>query len=127
MQEYVHLVNGDPQDATVCGDSAGAGSIMHHVVQKGGKQDPFFHLALIASPGFTNTLECKDRLEDSFGRFTGGAGCATYNFDCLRRADISKLLQAQPTPGLSFFPAHYGNFVQQPASVELAQGYIESR
>lgn len=31
IQEYIHLFRGDPESVTVMGESAGGGSIMHHL------------------------------------------------------------------------------------------------
>ena len=38
----IHLLGGDPTQVTAMGESAGAGSIMHHLVAEGGTLEPLF-------------------------------------------------------------------------------------
>jgi len=52
VQDYIHLVGGDPTRVTAMGESAGAGSIMHHLVGNGSKLDPLFSKAILQSPAF---------------------------------------------------------------------------
>ena len=40
VQDHIGLVGGDKDSVSAWGESAGASSIMHHLVQKGGSQDP---------------------------------------------------------------------------------------
>lgn len=52
MQQNIHLFGGDPDRITVMGESAGAGSIMHHLTAYGGTQKAPFGQAIIQSPAF---------------------------------------------------------------------------
>ncbi len=53
MQKYVHLFGGDPARVTLAGQSAGGGSVEHHLASYGGQGSPVpFAQALLASPAF---------------------------------------------------------------------------
>ncbi|PHH91459.1 hypothetical protein CDD83_360 [Cordyceps sp. RAO-2017] len=52
VNKYIHLFGGDGGDVTVLGESAGAGSIMHHITAEGGAKKVPFGRAIIQSPGF---------------------------------------------------------------------------
>ena|SRR5437667_12241174 len=61
-QKYIHLVGGNPKKClinvlsdfsiTVMGESAGGGSIMHHLTAKGGNTTPVFNKAILQSAAF---------------------------------------------------------------------------
>jgi carboxylesterase type B len=52
VQENIHLFGGDPSRVTVMGESAGAGSIMHHITSHGGNGTVPFQQAIPQSPAF---------------------------------------------------------------------------
>ena len=52
VQSYISQINGDPQKVSAWGESAGAGSILHHLLSVDGTQDPLFSKAVLQSPAF---------------------------------------------------------------------------
>lgn len=52
IQDYIHLFGGDKTKVTVMGQSAGGGSIMHHITAEGGNATAPFSRAIIQSPGW---------------------------------------------------------------------------
>ena len=127
IQNYIALVGGDPSNVSAWGQSAGGGSIMHHLVAHGGTLDPLFRRAVILSPGFGPAIDRRGALEDGFRSYVKTAGCATISTDdndvmtCLRNANISLLKDANEKV-LIGGPAPDGRFIRQPVSVEYSQG-----
>ncbi|KAL2852228.1 Alpha/Beta hydrolase protein [Aspergillus pseudodeflectus] len=110
VQEYIHLVRGDPNDVSLWGESAGAGSILHHLVQKGGRRDPLFHRAVIQSPGFVYSFDRKGRIDNTVKLLADQVGCADASFDCLRNVSVGALETAQYALGQDPYAAQVSGF-----------------
>lgn len=124
IQNYIALVGGDPSNVSAWGQSAGGGSIMHHLVAHGGTLDPLFRRAVILSPGFGPAIDRHGAIEEEFRSFATAAGCATEDNDvmtCLRNANISLLKDANENAIIGG-PAPDGWFIRQAVSVEYSQG-----
>lgn len=123
VRDYIHLVGGDPTNVSAWGESAGAGSIMHHLVARGGTLDPLFHRAVVMSPGFGPYVDRNGSIEGNFQDFAAAAGCAGQGLSCLRAADISTLRSANDG-WLLANPAPDGDFIRRTPAVELAAGSL---
>lgn len=133
VKDYIGLVGGDPKRVTAMGESAGAGSIMHHLVAEGGKLDPMFQRAILQSPAYQMAWDRNGTVDSIFKKFGGLAGCGSASgksvVDCLRKASPDALakanaaLQASQTPGtFAVGPTPDGKFIRQMPLLELAQG-----
>ncbi|KAL8838672.1 MAG: hypothetical protein Q9176_004912 [Flavoplaca citrina] len=129
IQDYIGLVGGDKGQVSAWGLSAGAGSILHHLVAYGGTGDPLFSRAVLQSPAFQFTFDRKGTLEQIFQNFTKLAGCAGQGIACLRAASPESLdkanfaLNVQGEQGtFAVGPSPDGNFIRQSPSLEFASG-----
>ncbi|KAL4928890.1 Alpha/Beta hydrolase protein [Aspergillus undulatus] len=98
VQSYIHLLGGDRNNVSAWGQSAGAGSIMYHLIAEGGTLDPLFRGALLR----------------------GKEGDV---ISCLRRADTSMLRRANEAVfAYEASPVLDGEYIRGPALLEYAAG-----
>lgn len=129
VQDYIGLVGGDKSHVSAWGESAGAGSLLHHLIAFGGKQDPLFSRAVLQSPGNMFKFDRKGDLEQKFQDFAASAGCAGKGLSCLRAAttkslsDANNALNEAAPNGTNYIgPSVDGKWVRQLAPLELASG-----
>ena len=91
VQKYIKKVNGDLTAVSAWGESAGAGSILHHLVSMDGEQDPLFSRAVLQSPAFEWQWDRTGSLNDTYTKFASLAGCKTGNLQCLQSASEDSL------------------------------------
>ncbi|KAI1497689.1 Alpha/Beta hydrolase protein [Biscogniauxia marginata] len=97
VQEYVGQVGGDKNKVSVWGESAGASSILHHLIREDGKKDPLFRTFIAMSPAFEWAWDNSPggRLDEMYKNFSGFTGCGCeYDIACLRQLDIRNLTAA---------------------------------
>lgn len=96
VQDFIHLFGGDKNQVSAWGESAGAGSILHHVIADGGKQDPLFQRAFLQSPAFQWQWDRSENgtLDQVYHNFTRLAQCQEGDFACLVKADTERLILA---------------------------------
>ncbi|KAF2666244.1 alpha/beta-hydrolase [Microthyrium microscopicum] len=127
--KYISLVGGDPENVSCWGESAGAGSVMLHLTAFGGKQDPLFKRAVIASPFLEPRTDRNGILEANFRTFEAGAGCAGKGVACLRTASLRNLengsnavFKASPDRAFAFGPIPDGQWMRQLPALEFQSG-----
>ena len=130
IQDHISLIGGDKSQVSAWGESAGAGSILHHLTAFGGTQDPLFSRAVLQSPAYEFLFDRKGSLEQTFQDFAGFAGCAGQGVSCLRNANTKALSDAnealsEADTASSIGPSADGAFVRQLAPLEFASGKCE--
>ncbi|KAM0281676.1 hypothetical protein ACHAQH_003407 [Verticillium albo-atrum] len=129
VRDHIDAFGGDKSQVTAIGESAGAGSIMHHLVAQGGKLDPLFHRAVLLSPAYQPMWDRSGTVEDAFKRFERLARCQGKGMECLRKADAKLLAKANnalmetqlPLGSFAVGPTPDGTFIRQLPVLELAE------
>jgi carboxylesterase type B len=112
------------------GESAGAGSIVHHITAFGGKQPLLFNRAVMQSPAYNvHSWDRRGDNEDTFKKFLADAGCIDKGIQCLRTIPFPKLKFAQDEVikkavegTFGFGPSADGKWVRQLPQLELLSG-----
>ena len=87
VQTYIHQVGGDNTKVSAWGQSAGAGSILHHLVSSDGQGSPLlFQRAILQSPAYEMQWDhdSDGTLDKTYNTFAQLAGCPPQDIDCLR-------------------------------------------
>ncbi|KAL2844131.1 Alpha/Beta hydrolase protein [Aspergillus pseudoustus] len=125
VQRYIHLLGGNADNVSAWGQSAGAGSIMHHLIARGGKLDPLFKTAVLQSPGFSTSAD-ETKTEAQFAAFADAVGCPTRGREalrCLRTVNTTVLREANVNVFAgSANPVPDGEYIQDVALYEYARG-----
>ncbi|KAI3398014.1 hypothetical protein diail_9991 [Diaporthe ilicicola] len=127
VQTYIHLFGGDASRVTVMGESAGGGSILHHITAHGGKEDaPQFQQAILQSPAYVPRPYAA-QAEDSFAIFLERANASSLaDVVALDTYDLqiaNKLSQSTDFYGtFQFGPAPDGSYVPELPEKLLASG-----
>ncbi|KAH6674973.1 Alpha/Beta hydrolase protein [Halenospora varia] len=109
IQKYIHLFGGDPDNVTVMGESAGGGSVMHHITAfGGGKGRAPFKRAIPQSP-FLPIMPGLERQEKLYQKVLSAADVASFG-------ELQKLssVALQAANSLVVSRASYGDFVFGP-------------
>jgi cholinesterase len=128
VQSNIHLFGGDASKVTVMGESAGGGSILHHITAYGGRKAPFSQ-AVMQSPAFIpNPL--KNQSETAFQKFLAAANVTTLeearqlNSNVLQLA--SKIAQAEAFYGtFTFGPMPDGDLIPDLPGKLLLEGKFD--
>ncbi|KAK1983798.1 Alpha/Beta hydrolase protein [Colletotrichum cereale] len=131
VQKYVGQVSGDESQVSAWGESAGAGSILHHLVREDGAVDPTFKTFAVQSPAFEWAWDNRPmgKLDQVYQNFSSLAGCdLSFNLDCLREsknltAANHKLFDTVRQTGLfPVGPAVDGKWITTIPTVSFARG-----
>lgn len=133
VHKHVDQVKGDKTRVTAWGESAGAGSILHHLIREDGTQDPLFKTFAVQSPAFQWAWDNSPNgeLDTIYLTFSNLSGCGwNYDIDCLRNAPLEKLEVAnqmlfdnvRQTGLFPVGPAVDGDWVKSIPTVAFSQG-----
>ena len=96
VQDYISQVGGDKNNVSAWGESAGAGSILHHLIAKNGTRYPGFSKAIMQSPAFEWSWDraYNGTLDQVYNNFSRLAGCPKFSLNCLKDATTAQLAKA---------------------------------
>ncbi|KAG8166539.1 hypothetical protein KVR01_002228 [Diaporthe batatas] len=127
INKRIHLFGGDPSRVTIMGESAGGGSILHHITAYGGKKDaPQFQRAILQSPAYV-PRPYSSQAKGSYSTFLNAANVSSLSdlvaLDTLRVQIANKLSQSSNFfGGFQFGPAPDGGYVPELPEKLLASG-----
>ncbi|KAK3949756.1 Alpha/Beta hydrolase protein [Pseudoneurospora amorphoporcata] len=108
VKKHISAFGGDPEHVVIHGASAGAGSVVMHLLAYGGRNDNLFVGAMSESLFFPAQPYVRE-LEYQFDRLAQQVGCSHVNpqeqLACLRRQDVTSLQAANHA---QHFPGHDG-------------------
>ncbi|KAJ7512423.1 alpha/beta-hydrolase [Mycena galericulata] len=111
VQQHIAAFGGNPQKVTIWGQSAGAGSMLQHIVAHGGNTNPpLFRAALANSPFFPFQYEYNDPIPETlYTTVVSYVNCnhAPDTLKCLRSTEASTLIDADTAIGLASFMGTY--------------------
>ncbi|EIW84339.1 alpha beta-hydrolase [Coniophora puteana RWD-64-598 SS2] len=136
VQENIGKFGGNAAHVTIWGESAGAGSVLQHMVANGGNtQPPLFNYAITSSTFLPSQYYYNDRVPELlYSEVLNYTGCTTAadTLFCLREADVTTLQTANYNLASSsafygtyvFVPVVDGEFIQERPSVTIAGGKL---
>ncbi|KAJ7627828.1 Alpha/Beta hydrolase protein [Mycena polygramma] len=132
VNKHISKFGGDASKVTIWGESAGAGSVIQHVVAHDGKTKPqLFRAAITSSVYLPSQYNYNDRIPELiYGEVVAQTNCseAADTLACLRAADVNTLenanvnISAAAFFGTSVFvPVVDGEFIIQRPTISLAE------
>ncbi|KAL2782935.1 Alpha/Beta hydrolase protein [Aspergillus keveii] len=127
IQDNIHRFGGDKGQVTVFGESAGAGSILHHITAGGGSIEPLFNRAILQSPGYYPYRSTQEK-ENAFNLFLGHANvisiadARTLSSEALMTANAESIGESLPYASPIYGPTPDGDLVIHDPKVHLARG-----
>ncbi|KAJ7149175.1 Alpha/Beta hydrolase protein [Mycena crocata] len=138
VNKHISKFGGDASKVTIWGESAGAGSVLQHVVANGGKtKPPLFRAAMTSSVFLPPQYNYNDRIPELlYSKVVEQTNCtaAADSLSCLRATDFDVLqtinlaLNNAAFYGTStFYPVVDGEFIRERPSVALSQAKVNGK
>ncbi|KAJ6477550.1 Alpha/Beta hydrolase protein [Mycena sanguinolenta] len=135
VNRHINKFGGDPSKVTIWGESAGAGSVLQHVVANNGRTQPqLFRGAITSSTFLPSQYNYNDRVPELlFSEVVAQVNCssAADKIACLREADANDLQTANTQINSEgfwgtflFVPVVDGTFITQRPTLSLLEGKV---
>ncbi|KAG1811208.1 Alpha/Beta hydrolase protein [Suillus subaureus] len=135
VQAYISSFSGDPTKVTIWGESAGAGSVLQHIVAHGGNtQPPLFKTAMTSSTFLPSQYNYNDRIPEMlYSEVVNGTSCASSSdtLSCLRTTDANTLQTLNYNINVNgffgtfvFVPVVDGTFILERPTVTIRKGRL---
>ncbi|KAG7093240.1 hypothetical protein E1B28_006926 [Marasmius oreades] len=135
IRQHISKFGGDPERVTLLGKSAGAGSVLQHIIAEDGKTSPqLFRGAIAISPFFPPQYKYDERIPKAlYKQVVNEVNCtsAQDTLACLRSAETTALQDANAKMVLegfygtyTFVPVVDGEFITRRPTDALKRGKI---
>ncbi|KAG7095883.1 hypothetical protein E1B28_006572 [Marasmius oreades] len=138
VREHISKFGGDPEQVTIWGKSAGADSVLQHVIAEDGETKPqLFRAAIASSPFLPTQYKYNDRNPRTlYNQVVEQTNCAfsADSLACLRKADTQALQAANMNVSMAgfygtymFVPVVDGKYVRQRPTEASKQGKVNGK